>query len=46
MATLRIEHFVDDFDAWKQAFDSDPIGRGGAGCAATASCVTSAIRAT
>jgi len=27
MATLRIEHPVRDFDAWKQAFDGDPIGR-------------------
>jgi hypothetical protein len=25
--TLRIEHPVPDFDAWKQAFDSDPVGR-------------------
>jgi hypothetical protein len=27
MATLRIEHPVGDYDAWKQAFDSDPVGR-------------------
>jgi uncharacterized SAM-binding protein YcdF (DUF218 family) len=27
MATLRIEHAVPDFDAWKRAFDSDPLGR-------------------
>jgi hypothetical protein len=27
MATLRIEHPVPDYDAWKQAFDSDPVGR-------------------
>jgi hypothetical protein len=27
MNVLRIEHSVTDFDAWKQAFDSDPIGR-------------------
>ena len=27
MHVLRIEHGVRDFDAWKQAFDSDPIGR-------------------
>jgi hypothetical protein len=25
--TLRIEHTVSDFDSWKAAFDSDPIGR-------------------
>jgi hypothetical protein len=24
---LRIEHPVPDFDAWKRAFESDPIGR-------------------
>jgi hypothetical protein len=24
---LRIEHPVPDFDGWKKAFDSDPIGR-------------------
>jgi hypothetical protein len=24
---LRIEHPVPDFEAWKQAFESDPIGR-------------------
>jgi len=27
MHTLRIEHSVPHFDAWKQAFDSDPVGR-------------------
>lgn len=27
MHILRIEHSVPDFDAWKQVFDSDPIGR-------------------
>ena len=27
MAILRIEHPVPDFDAWKAAFDSDPVGR-------------------
>lgn len=27
MYVLRIEHAVPDFDAWKKAFDSDPIGR-------------------
>ncbi len=26
-STLRIEHKVEDFDSWKRAFDSDPIGR-------------------
>ena len=24
---LRIEHPVPDYDRWKQAFDSDPVGR-------------------
>ena len=27
MHTLRIEHPVPDFDAWREAFDSDPVGR-------------------
>jgi hypothetical protein len=27
MPILRIEHPVADFDAWKAAFDSDPLGR-------------------
>ncbi|MCG3121373.1 MAG: hypothetical protein ALAOOOJD_04438 [bacterium] len=27
MYILRIEHPVSNFDGWKQAFDSDPIGR-------------------
>jgi hypothetical protein len=27
MHVVRIEHAVPDFDAWKQAFDSDPLGR-------------------
>ena len=27
MYILRIEHQVPDFDGWKKAFDSDPIGR-------------------
>lgn len=27
MITLRIEHPVADYAAWKQAFDSDPVGR-------------------
>ena len=27
MHILRIEHPVPNFDAWKEAFDSDPIGR-------------------
>ncbi len=27
MFVLRIEHPVPDFDAWKKAFDSDPVGR-------------------
>jgi hypothetical protein len=24
---LRIEHAVRDYDSWKRAFDSDPVGR-------------------
>ncbi|HEX9122495.1 MAG TPA: hypothetical protein VF984_03930 [Actinomycetota bacterium] len=27
MSILRIEHPVPDYDAWKRAFDGDPIGR-------------------
>lgn len=27
MTTLHIEHRVSNFEAWKQAFDSDPVGR-------------------
>ena len=27
MYILKIEHPVPDFDAWKKAFDSDPVGR-------------------
>ena len=27
MHVLRIEHDVPDFDAWKNVFDSDPLGR-------------------
>jgi hypothetical protein len=27
MHILRIEHAVPDFDAWKHAFDIDPVGR-------------------
>ena len=27
MPVLQIEHPVRDFDAWKAAFDSDPVGR-------------------
>lgn len=27
MFMLRIEHPVPDYDGWKQAFDSDPVGR-------------------
>lgn len=31
MMVLRIEHPVPDFDAWKRAFDADPVGRAGGG---------------
>ena len=27
MHILQIEHRVNDFETWKQAFDSDPVGR-------------------
>lgn len=27
MYMLRIEHPIFDYDAWKRAFDSDPVGR-------------------
>jgi hypothetical protein len=27
MPTLQIDHRVRDYDTWKQAFDSDPVGR-------------------
>ena len=31
MPILRIQHAVPSFDAWKKAFDSDPIDRKGSG---------------
>jgi hypothetical protein len=31
MPTLRIEHSVPNYDAWKRAFDSDPADRKGHG---------------
>jgi ribosomal protein L35AE/L33A len=27
MPVLRIEHSVPNYEGWKQAFDSDPVGR-------------------
>lgn len=27
MPTLQIEHGVHDYDAWKESFDRDPVGR-------------------
>lgn len=27
MTILQIEHAIPSFDAWKKAFDSDPVGR-------------------
>lgn len=27
MITIRIEHKISNYDAWKKAFDSDPINR-------------------
>lgn len=31
MAILRIQHSVPSFEAWKQAFDSDPVNRRASG---------------
>lgn len=31
MPTLRIQHAVSSFDAWKRLFDSDPADRKGSG---------------
>jgi len=31
MPVLRIQHAVPDFDAWKRAFDADPMDRKGSG---------------
>jgi ribosomal protein L35AE/L33A len=31
MTVLRIEHPVPNFEAWKEAFDGDPVGRERAG---------------
>jgi hypothetical protein len=31
MVIVRIEHPVPDYDVWKEAFDSDPVGREGSG---------------
>lgn len=31
MTILHIEHPVSNFDAWKKAFDSDPVGRAKSG---------------
>lgn len=31
MPILRIQHSVPDFDGWKRAFDSDPMGRQASG---------------
>lgn len=31
MYILRIEHSVLDFEGWKRAFDSDPVGRAQSG---------------
>jgi hypothetical protein len=31
MPTLRIQHSVPSFEAWKRAFDSDPVDRKGGG---------------
>jgi hypothetical protein len=31
MPRVRIEHAVPDFEQWKRAFDSDPVGRKASG---------------
>ena len=31
MTILRIEHGVRDYESWKAAFDSDPVGRAAGG---------------
>jgi len=31
MPTLQIEHGIRDYEAWKSAFDSDPVGRDAGG---------------
>jgi hypothetical protein len=31
MPTLQIEHGVNDFDVWRQAFDADPVRREASG---------------
>ena len=31
MHVLRIEHRAPDYEAWKRAFDSDPVGREASG---------------
>jgi len=31
MTVLRIQHAVPNFDAWKRAFDADPMDRPGSG---------------
>jgi hypothetical protein len=31
MPTLRVEHRVSDYEAWKKLFDSDPADRQGSG---------------
>lgn len=31
MPILRIQHVVPDFEAWKRAFDNDPMGRAQSG---------------
>ena len=38
MPVVRIEHPVADYDAWKQAFDSDPMVASRSACAGTGSC--------
>jgi hypothetical protein len=38
MPTLVVTHVVRDFDAWKEMFESDPLGREPAASADTASC--------
>jgi len=43
MPTLQIEHGIRDYEAWKSAFDSDPVGATPAASAAIASCAQRTI---
>jgi hypothetical protein len=46
MHILRIEHPVPNYNAWKAAFDSDPIDREGSGVRRYRSCARPMIQTT